>query len=404
MPHLSVIIPTFNRAELLQIAIQSVLKQSYQDFELVISNGGSTDNTRQVVARYNDRRLIYVESSHRLTAAENYQQGLNAAKGKYITFLSDDDVYCPELLKTAFNTANEYDADIVGYRYARYYETPIKDFNCLIQANSLLVENHTSFTTCFSREEAIEQSLASAGLSSAKRSNAFIVPYLSNAIYRRDVFQELEKIRRTLFDFVPPDMYLALAVFFTAKNYVCLDIPLLVWRNWSGNFTATASRQTTDLKMHYKEKFQNRKFKYNPLKFPLPVTCGAECFLYALTDFEGNCDRVDWAEYFSTVYENLIFLESSGINVTDEIKEFERVLANQPPAVRRRVNSFRYSPMRWLKQFLSRRVPKLFSQIKFIIGRNQSPKITVFSGSEEGFSNILEAAEFLSSTRATGNR
>lgn len=57
---ISVIIPTYNRAELLKRAAQSVLAQTYKDFELIIVDDGSTDNTKEIVESLNDSRIVYV--------------------------------------------------------------------------------------------------------------------------------------------------------------------------------------------------------------------------------------------------------------------------------------------------------------------------------------------------------
>ncbi len=91
-PLFSVIIPTYNRAHLLPRAIKSVLNQNCPEWELIVVDDGSEDNTRELVARYEDKRVKYVYQEHqeRSTARNT---GIEAAKGQYICFLDDDDYF-----------------------------------------------------------------------------------------------------------------------------------------------------------------------------------------------------------------------------------------------------------------------------------------------------------------------
>jgi glycosyltransferase involved in cell wall biosynthesis len=98
MPQVSVIIPTHNRARLLSEAIESVLNQSFRDFELVIVDDGSTDHTAEVVAGFQDPRIVYHrQESQERGAARN--KGVALSQGEYLTFLDDDDWYLPNKLE-----------------------------------------------------------------------------------------------------------------------------------------------------------------------------------------------------------------------------------------------------------------------------------------------------------------
>ena len=85
----SIVIPTYNRATFLQKAIESVLAQTYTDWELIIIDDGSTDNTKDVVSQYGDSRIkyIYQENAERSAARNN---GIMHATGDYICFLDSD--------------------------------------------------------------------------------------------------------------------------------------------------------------------------------------------------------------------------------------------------------------------------------------------------------------------------
>jgi len=96
MIKVSVIIPTYNRAEYVTQAIDSVLAQTYADYEIIVVDDGSTDNTKDVLLPYMDRiRYIYQENAG-ASAARN--TGIKAAKGDWIAFLDSDDEWLPEKL------------------------------------------------------------------------------------------------------------------------------------------------------------------------------------------------------------------------------------------------------------------------------------------------------------------
>lgn len=98
-PMVSVIIPTFNRSKLVIRAIKSVLNQSLKDFELIVVNDGSLDNTKGLVGKLSDPRIIYVKQPNKgPSSARN--TGIRYAMGKYIAYLDDDDVFMPCHLNT----------------------------------------------------------------------------------------------------------------------------------------------------------------------------------------------------------------------------------------------------------------------------------------------------------------
>lgn len=98
-PTVSAIIPTRNRSSKLRRAIDSVLRQTYQDFEIIVVSDGSTDDTEQAVASFPDARirLITHESARGASAARN--SGIRVARGKYLAFLDDDDAWLPDKLE-----------------------------------------------------------------------------------------------------------------------------------------------------------------------------------------------------------------------------------------------------------------------------------------------------------------
>ena len=98
MPFFSIVIPTFNRADKLRLTIESVLKQSFVDFELLIMDDGSVDHTEKVVKRFRDDRIKYVWANNSGGPATPRNHGINAASAPWISFLDADDIWYPDRL------------------------------------------------------------------------------------------------------------------------------------------------------------------------------------------------------------------------------------------------------------------------------------------------------------------
>lgn len=96
MPLVSVIIPTYNSARFLPDAIDSVLKQTYRSYEIIVVNDGSTDNTSEVLCRYSGKITVSEQRNRGVAAARN--TGIRAAQGEYIAFLDADDLWLPDKL------------------------------------------------------------------------------------------------------------------------------------------------------------------------------------------------------------------------------------------------------------------------------------------------------------------
>lgn len=106
-PLVSVIIPTFNRADVVQNAIASVLRQTYSSLELIVVDDASTDNTEAVVRRISDTRVRYVRLPTNTRGAEARNAGLDVAKGDYVAFLDSDDVWSPYKLERQLDSVGE---------------------------------------------------------------------------------------------------------------------------------------------------------------------------------------------------------------------------------------------------------------------------------------------------------
>lgn len=96
---ISIIVPTYNRARMVTETIDSILNQTYQDFELIVVDNCSIDDTEKVIGGYADKRIRYFRHDNGGVIAVNRNYGILQAKGEFIAFCDDDDLWLPDKLE-----------------------------------------------------------------------------------------------------------------------------------------------------------------------------------------------------------------------------------------------------------------------------------------------------------------
>lgn len=119
-PTVSVVIPTYNRANLISRAIQSVLNQTYKDFEIIVVDDASKDDTEIVVNNFNDDRIIYIQHEINKGGGASRNTGIKEAQGDYIGLLDDDDEWLPEKLEKQM-IKFQHSSEKVGLIYSGFY-------------------------------------------------------------------------------------------------------------------------------------------------------------------------------------------------------------------------------------------------------------------------------------------
>jgi glycosyltransferase involved in cell wall biosynthesis len=125
-PLVSIIIPTYNRTNLLKRAIQSVLNQTYQYFEIIVVDDGSQEDVQQVLEYFRDDRIKYTrhEENRGLSAARN--TGIRLSKGEYVSFLDSDDELLPDKLERQVKRSQELPNECAVI-YSGFYYVSEKD-------------------------------------------------------------------------------------------------------------------------------------------------------------------------------------------------------------------------------------------------------------------------------------
>lgn len=119
-PFFTIIIPVYNCQNTVLLTLESVLNQSINDYEIIVIDDHSTDNTLQIVNSHKNRfsNIIIIENLENIGVAEARNKGIRLAKGKYIAFLDGDDLWMPQKLEKQKCLINETNCDICCSSYS----------------------------------------------------------------------------------------------------------------------------------------------------------------------------------------------------------------------------------------------------------------------------------------------
>jgi glycosyltransferase involved in cell wall biosynthesis len=126
-PRLTIGVPVYNGEDFLREALDSLVAQSFGDFELLISDNASTDSTRDICAEYRDSRIRYHRNETNVGAARNYNALVHMARGELFKWAAHDDVCAPDFLKRSVEALDANPAAVVGYTQARIIDEHGRD-------------------------------------------------------------------------------------------------------------------------------------------------------------------------------------------------------------------------------------------------------------------------------------
>jgi glycosyltransferase involved in cell wall biosynthesis len=214
MPKISVVIPAYNGENTIQLTIESVLKQTYTDFELIVINDGSQDSTLEILSKINDPRLkIFSFENAGLHISRN--RGLHNAVGEFVSFLDADDIWTPEKLASQLQALQQNTDYKVAYSWTDYIDA---------QGKFLVSGRH--FTA---NGDVYEQLLLSNFLENG-----------SNPLICREAITLIGGFDESLNAAQDWDMWLRLADKF---NFVCVPSVQILYRVSANSLSANLARQ-----------------------------------------------------------------------------------------------------------------------------------------------------------------
>ncbi|ALF54790.1 family 2 glycosyl transferase [Nostoc piscinale CENA21] len=200
-PIVSVIVPTFNRANLLPRAISSILQQTLSNFELIIVDDGSTDNTAEVVKEFTDPRIKFLPLGKNYGGSYARNQGIKAASTELIAFLDSDDEWLAEKLELQVKRLQESDDPLATVVYCLGYEC---------------VEGQRKIPSLHLHEGDVFDNLL----------RGWLPPTTSLFMVKRSALLEVNGFDESLPSFQDYDLWLSLAA--ANNHFLAVDQPLII--------------------------------------------------------------------------------------------------------------------------------------------------------------------------------
>ena len=148
MPKISCIMPVYNTVDYLEECIESILNQSFTDFEFIISDDGSTDWSKEIIRKYTeqDKRIIFLDNKKNRWICANLNDMVNLASWEYIAIMESDDISYKERFKVQLNEFSK-DIDLIGWS-AEYID---KEWNTIISRINWIESNNEMKNTFFKK-------------------------------------------------------------------------------------------------------------------------------------------------------------------------------------------------------------------------------------------------------------
>jgi glycosyltransferase involved in cell wall biosynthesis len=392
-PFFSVVIPTFNRSRLVTYAVDSILKQTFGDFEIVVCDNCSTDDTGEVVGRIPDPRVRYVRTTAHWVIADSWEFARSQAKGRFIVMLSDDDALVPTALEAFAREIRRHDADFVFCGVAEYRDLTFPGSG----RNTLSCPPFSGGSRVVSAEEFLQPLFAFKGRFNMHPSAFVFARALADLVANRcGRFFQTNGVEYCAWT-------LAAAV---AKGIVYLDAPLCICgrtgASWGSNLSLANPGQ---------ERIEEFIADVNRTPMYAPLTNFTMCNLWAdgvlaakkLLPLEFGAYEFDETQYLRATMRQLCSRRSLGVDVAREMNELSEYVRRWPPLVTELASmaksrktfwgSIRSALGRLGGRALGRRVAAFRSARK--VSRGEVTSGFVIRGEDFGFRDIVACVDFL---------
>ncbi len=364
------------------------MAQQYSDYEVIVSDNCSTDDTRDVVEEYVRPGLSYVKTPRPMTMSDHWEWALDHAKGEFVTFLCDDDAVSPLLLTRVAEVIRWKNPSVVALKAGLYVYDTWHDNG---KRNSLVAQPFSGEALKCNGKLVLSEMFA--------RLQYWDTPRANNAFFRKEVIHSIRK-RAGRFCLPPaPDFSAACMVLATNDTYILLDQPLLLFGVSEESTGSCQYYRRGNASQQFLEECGAGMFRLSPIRTYCVTNLIAESFMRAIEAMpqEFRNLKVDLASQYICCREDLVRLAEHGVDVASELQELEAFRQGQGPAfwlgiasrtLRARVSRSQFGrPFRMIKQQVL--------GIKPGIPLSYGLPTVVMKGEEEGFVNIFECAQLL---------
>ena len=219
MPKFSIIIPTKNRAKYLYYTLLSLVEQNFDDFEIIVSDNFSNDNTKEIVDKFDNSKIKYFKTDSELNRTDSWNFGLSKAKGEYVTYIGDDDSFMPNSLKLLADMLVKYNTDVITWKQFNYswpdhmYDEKKNLINGQVKPLVAKINSKARFKMFYNFYE---------------RYNS--LPCIYNSLIHIKYIEKIKSVSKNniFFGGVIPDVYSAIVLTRVIKDYLYAYFPLTI--------------------------------------------------------------------------------------------------------------------------------------------------------------------------------
>lgn len=398
MPLFSIVIPTRNRAHLLKYALESVVKQEFDDWEVIVSDNVSSDETSNLVASYLDRRVRYVQPPSYLPVHDHWNFAIRFARGQYLHMLGDDDCLASNALGAFAKMIEETHSPIVGSRTVDYFA---EDYLVDSQKNIILIDDFTGEIKRVDTRAVLAEYF--------RFSFPIYFPKVQAVAISKTIVDAIVQRLGHFFEQPFPEYVGFPMAFAMSRHYIFLDQPLIVVGRTPDSLGPKAFWFNLDPTWSESGEIL---FQHVPLQGTYWTNGIAESLLRAKSNlpekFEGI--ELDYVIYYRDYYANMLSQRSMGRDIRNDLKEYYAVLESFPPDLRAQVRRA-ISPMELplVKKLFTYDPKIIWSGMKrraLNLGRpkatiNNLPPNSYMCGDDVGVSDILSCAAWLRTLKPT---
>lgn len=383
-PRFTFVVPTRNRSGLLRRALTSALGQGHGDFEVLVSDNHSDDDTPDVVEEFaGDARVRAVRTPHALAQPESWEFAFAHARGEWVTLLSDDDAVVGSLLQRV-EAVLDGTTRVVAYGKAWYVHPGVDPpWPHPREVNVVTARPWSGAVEDVPARPELERFFA--------RAQREAIPGISNAFVHRDVLGRLEREAGRLFRYPDPAAVACAGFLALEPSYRAIDLPLNVEGVSRTNVSSGYRHRLEQTHSLVREYHADELFELVPLRSRTMANCEAESLLQARAHLPGRIDDMEIAPvpYFLAVHDELS--RRGRKERRQDLAEWREVLRRQPTAVRRTVLA---AVARRRARTAVRKVPAA-TPLRRLLPTGETPAFFAVRGDEAGFVDIVGACAYL---------
>jgi glycosyltransferase involved in cell wall biosynthesis len=255
----SIVIPTRNRAGKLRHALRSALNQAFDDFEVLVSNNQSIDDTDQVVGQFSDRRLRYVTAPRSMSMVDHWEFALEQARGEWVLFVCDDDALMPGALASLANAADRRPSiELIQYGILVYVYAD----GTAIDGNYVDLPAHLpQFCRLHHSERCLRRNF--------RRLAGDMPKFLNSAVHTKLIDRVRSQYGRVFWDWAPD--YSSASLLLANTSHYARVSPLMLWGENMESYGAGSARDPAHM-LRFFEQFETFKGELPHSPYPKLLT------------------------------------------------------------------------------------------------------------------------------------